>query len=635
MSDSLIHKLPKIVSDGEREAERALKRIEEGNRIGLQVRELVISSRDSTWNRLYKQQNVKDVEVDPASMNRLIYGDNLLAMTALLAGDELSPSLRGKVDLIYIDPPFNSRANYTFSVKLPGGRVEQTATTLQQFAYSDFWTKGTESYLGMMIPRLILMRELLSDKGSFYLHCDPTVSHVIKLVLDEIFNEHNFRNEIVWCYIGGGQANNHFKRKHDTILFYAKAENNTFNWKEVAADYESLPVTAYWRKGHTDRQEAEKLAREKMKEGKRQNDWWSDIPSFATATRNTQRTGYQTQKPEGLLERIIKASSDEGDLVVDFFTGSGTTARVAERLGRRWIVCDSGKPACMISREELVKKEAAPFLYMHIGDYHAEEARITAQKSIGGRRMTAGDLAQIVIKLFGGTPLHHEANPKGNLGEKVKENRLVYVDSPRKTTGLKTLRSVMEIKRTRLGGFENATLLGWNFDPEMSEYLRNGYSEEVEVLVIPPDLLEKIRKEGGGLKPDEVRFSPLQYLTLGEVKRARHEKSETLEVSLGNYVLLSPHAINLKDEDRKKVERLIAEDPLSLISYWSVDPDYDGETFRSVWQNYRGDEENPEPDRVRTSATLGDLEPVEGSRKICVRVADVFGFEAEASAETE
>ena len=626
MSDSLIHKLPKIVSDGEREAERARKRIKEGNRIGLQVRELVISSRDSTWNRLYKQQNVRDVEVDPASMNKLIYGDNLLAMIALLAGDELSPSLRGKVDLIYIDPPFNSKANYTSSVKLPGGKVEQTPTASQQFAYSDTWTKGTESYLGMMIPRLILMRELLSDRGSFYLHCDPTMSHSLKLVMDCIFGKDNFRNEIVWGYSGGGIPRNDFPRKHDVIFrFSKKHENFVFNVerKPYAENTQQVGIHST-------------LAGKKdidLERGTPVTDVWVDLK---TATGwSPEKTGYQTQKPEVLLERIIKASSNEGDLVVDFFAGSGTTARVAEKLGRRWITCDFGKPACMISREELVKKEAKPFLYMHIGDYHAEEARFTARRRIGGRRLTAGHLAQIVIRLFGATPLSHEEDPTGCLGEKAGERRLVYVDSPRKITGLKTLKHVVALKKETLGGFEKATLLGWNFEPRMSEYLQGEYGDEVEVLIIPPDLLERIRREGNDLRPDEVRFSPLQYLTLGEVNRVRHEKSETLEVSLGNYVLLSPHALNIKDEDREEVERLISEDPLSLISYWSIDPDYDGETFRSVWQNYRGDDRNPEQDRVLTSATLDGLDPVEGVRKICVRVADVFGFEAEAVAEKE
>ena len=135
---------------------------------------------------------------DAQWFNRLIYGDNLLCMAALLAGDAESPSLRGKIDLIYIDPPFDSKADYRTKIMLPGGDVEQKPTVIEQFAYSDTWADGTASYLAMIVPRLCLMRELLSDKGSIYVHLDWHVCHYVKIAMDEIFGRDNFRNEIVW-----------------------------------------------------------------------------------------------------------------------------------------------------------------------------------------------------------------------------------------------------------------------------------------------------------------------------------------------------------------------------------------------------------------------------------------------------
>ena len=154
------------------------------------------------------------------------------------------------------------------------------------------------------------------------------------------------------------------------------------------------------------------------------------------------------------------------------------------------------------------------------------------------------------------------------------------------------------------------------------------------MLVIPPDLLDRLKKKGHKLKADEVRFSSLQYLKLGEVRRDLAGEGETLTVSIANYVLLSPEALNLDDANREKLQKAIIADPLALIEYWSVDPDYDGEIFRSMWQDYRGNTENDkDPYRVISEAQLTGLPKKDGTRRVCVRVVDVFGFEAEATVE--
>ena len=316
--------------------------------------------------------------------------------------------------------------------------------------------------------------------------------------------------------------------------------------------------------------------------------------------------------------------------MLDLFAGSGTTASVAERLGRRWIVSDLGKPACMIARKRMIDQDADPFLYQHIGDYQVEQMRSTL-----GSRFRIGDLAEIVLGLFGALPLPAEENPNKNMGRLHGGKTLVLADSPNKMTGLTTLRRAIEIRDNLMGGWDKVIVLGWNFSPTIGHDIQAlGQGERMEVLVIPPDLLDRLKKKGQKLKADEVRFSSLQYLKMGEVSRKIDGDQESIELTIANYVLLSPEALSLDDNNREKLQTLINSDPTALIEYWSVDPDYDGEVFRSVWQDYRGNTENDgDPYRVITTANLTGLPRKQGGRRVCVRVVDVFGFEAEAVVE--
>ena len=249
MPKSLIEQLPEIVKRGRERAEKILESLEGRHRVGLQTREWVLPAKDckaadwisqnirqgalaSLQDGLFGnvQPSLGDVAPAAAWRNRLIYGDNLHAMAALLAGDEASglPSLRGKIDLIYIDPPFDSKADYRTKITLPGVELEQKPTVIEQFAYSDTWSDGTASYLAMITPRLILMRELLADTGSIYVHLDWHVGHYVKLVLDEVFGKDNFRNEIIWkrtaSHSDSGQGAEHLGRQHDVIYWYAKTD---------------------------------------------------------------------------------------------------------------------------------------------------------------------------------------------------------------------------------------------------------------------------------------------------------------------------------------------------------------------------------------------------------------------------
>jgi adenine-specific DNA-methyltransferase len=701
---SLLEQLPEIVRAGKRQAERIMEGLEARSRVGLQTRELVTPAKDTNWQEfqslkphaktsatiggelvLHEGSGQQEMTARSSQwFNKLIYGDNLLCMAALLAGDAESPSLRGKIDLIYIDPPFDSKADYRTKITLPGGDVEQKPTVIEQFAYSDTWADGTASYLAMIVPRLCLMRELLSDKGTIYVHLDYHVSHYVKAVLDELYGRDNFRSEVVWKRKTGRGQTNHiateFGTQTDSIFVFSKTANCIFEnplkplreeyiremyrFKEAdgrrfridnLASPSYRPNLIYDYKGYKPPEKGWAISKEKMAEwdaagrlyfpssmegriqrkryldendGELVQNLWDDI---SVGSQSNERLNYGTQKPEALLERIITASSNENSFVADFFGGSGTTAAVAEKLNRRWITSDLGKPACMIMRKRLIDQNARPFFYQAIGDYQVEAARSTL-----GKKFRVGDLAQIVLGLYGALPLDADDNPNRNLGKIPQARTLVFVDSPQKLTGLATLKKAQELRGSHLGGWEKVVVLGWNFTADIGEVITNLNDEKLEVLVIPPDLLDRLKKSGGfeKLKTDfdaqRIRFSSLQYVTVKPIERKAIASGEVLTVELENYVLLSPDALNLEAKDKERLQAVVNRDPLALVEYWSVDPDYDGEVFRSVWQDYRGNTDNDDDSlHVVRKAILSGLPVKSGSRRVCVRVVDVFGFEAE------
>jgi adenine-specific DNA-methyltransferase len=249
-----------------------------------------------------------------------------------------------------------------------------------------------------------------------------------------------------------------------------------------------------------------------------------------------------------------------------------------------------------------------------------------------GRGFRIGDLSEIVLSLFGALPLPAEENPLRNLGAIVFAGKktLVLVDSPNKLTGDATLRKAVAQRDQLMGGWDRVVVLGWNFEPSIGQSIAALNDARLEVLVIPPDLLDRLRKKGGIEKlRGQVRFSTLQYLTVKPVRRQRSGDNDQLHVTLDNYVLLSPEAINLDEDNRGKLHKVMNVEPLALIEYWAVDPDYDGEVFRSVWQDYRGNTANDgDALRVVTEANFS-VPRKPGARRVCVRAVDVFGFEAE------
>jgi DNA modification methylase len=280
-------------------------------------------------------------ELDDNWQNLLFHGDNKEVLATLL---ELG--FRGKINLIYIDPPFKSGADYVRRVELRGlkdlGRIdEDSASVLQQTMYFDIW--NNDNYLQFMYERLMLLKELLSETGSIYVHLDWHVGHYIKILMDEVFGEENFQREIIWDLgnpSGYKSLAENWIRGHDTILFYTKGNDFTFNKLYTPYSEEDL----------------EKYPEKRNRKGLAITDVWKDIdPAQKWGKGKVEHTGFDTEKPEALLERIIKASSNPDDIVLDCFIGSGTTAAVAQKLGRRWIGCDINKGAVQLTSSRLQK----------------------------------------------------------------------------------------------------------------------------------------------------------------------------------------------------------------------------------------------------------------------------------------
>ena len=282
-------------------------------------------------------------------INKIFWGDNLQVMSHLLK------EYRGKIDLIYIDPPFDSKADYKKKIQLKGKTILNDNNSFEEKQYGDIWTN--DEYLQFMYERIILIRELLSDKGIIYVHCDYHRDYYLRCILDSVFGINNYRNQIIWSYSTLGRPNDRFAQKHDTIFAYGKTEDTFFNEKESKIPYSKEYIDSHFKdvddQGNKCRKrfDAGKWRIYYPDEGMIPNDVW-DIP-YENSMAKT-RLNYPTQKPEALLERIIKSSSKEGDIIFDCFMGSGTTQAVAMRLGRKFIGADINLGAIQTTTKRLL-----------------------------------------------------------------------------------------------------------------------------------------------------------------------------------------------------------------------------------------------------------------------------------------
>lgn len=277
-------------------------------------------------------------------INKVFWGDNLQVMSHLLK------EYRGRIDLIYIDPPFDSKADYKKKIKVKGTTALSDTSSFEEKQYGDIWTN--DEYLQFMYERFIILKELLSEKGSIYIHCDWHKVHHLRLVLDEVFGPDNFRNEVIWWYLWGGRGKTQWNSKHDNILFYCKSDSWTFNYMDVLDDHTLMTEGSKNRLNYagamvTTKSESSDIPEDKVLP----SDTWYIATINAMAK---EKENYPTQKPEDLLNKIILASSNPGDIVFDCFMGSGTTQAVAAKLGRRFIGADINLGAIQTTTKRLL-----------------------------------------------------------------------------------------------------------------------------------------------------------------------------------------------------------------------------------------------------------------------------------------
>ena len=565
-------------------------------------------------------------EIDKTQMNRLIWGDNLLAMQALLA-----QGYADKIDLIYIDPPFLSSADYSFQLNVEGQEVTKEASIIERLAYTDTWEGGMDSFLDVLYPRLQLMKRLLSDKGSIYLHVDWHVSHYAKLLLDEIFGYDNFQNEIVWYYYNKMQGNiNRFASNHDVIFWYSKSEKHIFNKQTEKRPETVKQIKRVWDK------EKGQLVNAKGENGKvlyietderTVDDVWR-ISMLQPADR-TQNLFYPTQKPESLLERIIKASSNEGDLVCDFFCGSGTTMAVAERLNRRWIGCNLDKVGIQVSRNRMVNQQAKPFLLENIGNYQRHMIYLSGSR--------IGEMQRIILKLYEAAP----RSDRADLGIRTADGstELVYVGYPdRPVTAKKVIELAQEAEILDGTGYKTLAILAWdydyNFNTELEnrkKALKNSLKVEIKPLTIPPEIynyLKKAKNEDDlqSLR-DKIVFHEKPYLRISQPKvQDAGDGKVVISLKIERYVLMN---FPIPEKQQAELRKAIKDNFAALIDYWAIDWDYDGNTFKSMQQAIRGNGK-----RVSTVITEAQSPRIPaGKRTIAVRLVDVFGNDASAVVE--
>ena len=545
--------------------------------------------------------------------NLLIWGDNKLVMSALL-----KQGWAGKIKLIYIDPPFFTGATFDVKTKIGNNEVVKEPSVIEERAYRDTWHGGIASYLKYMYERLILMKELLAEDGSIYVHLDWHVGHYVKVMMDEVFGYENFRNEIVWCYAGGGIPQKDFPSKHDVILRYAKTENYIFN----------VQYRAYgeWTKRFEPRHSLTSGGKKLRKEGTPIDDWWADFNKLTSY--QSEWIAFPTQKPEALLKRIILASSNPGDLVADFFCGSGTTLAVAEKLGRRWIGSDLSKFAIHLTRKRLLDihnskdllseddkkygKPAKPFEIWNIGNYETVYWRERIDEYLA-----------FMLKLYQAQPLVGFKYIHGKKG-----NRMVHIGPLNAPVTMEEVEKV--VLECRDNGFNKADVLGWDWAYEVNDLAkemakRNGV--ELRLIQIPSLNELKSALVGFDLKllkiPDQVvekellpqvKFHEVAYLELDAKVKGR-----TLTLAITDFQIPPSRELS---EIRDKIRNFA-----DLIDYWAVDWDYKGDIFHNQWQSFRTKKE------PRVELEAKHTYQNTGKYQIMVKVVDVFGADVNKTVE--
>jgi len=616
--------------------------------------------------------------------NRLIWGDKKYALPSLL------PEFAGKVNLIYIDPPFNVGANFSFTASVPPspvgrgaggeGQTDDDETTsfvkepnvIEMKAYRDTWGRGLDSYLQWFYETAILLRELLAEDGSIYVHLDGHAGHYAKIVLDEVFGKDNFINEIIRVKCNPkNYTSNAFGNIHDVIFSYSKS--NEYRWNKILEPasaqqmidgfplveeqtgrrYATVPLHAPGiRHGATGKawkgllppsgrhwafvpEALDKFEQEGRIEWSRTGNprlkmYAEENPGYPvqdiwTDFKDTRQDIYATQKPEALLQRIIRASSNENDLVLDCFAGSGTTAAVAEKLNRRWITADLGRFAIHTTRKRLLSIEnVRPFVVQNLGKYERQAWQATEFQAADDKTQKTEAAQQhayrnFILELFKARGITGYSWLHG-----LKNGRMVHVgavDAPVSVGDVKNI--VSEFKRAVGTGKDapatnGVDILGWDFAFELNEVAIQQAAQanvHVKFLRIPREVLDKKAVEQG-----DIRFFELAALKVDVAVAKKPLRSpQTSKVSNARDVTLTLQDFVIPPDDAPEDVQRAIKHWSQWIDYWAVDWDNKGDTFHNEWQTYRT-RKNPELQK-----SVAHQYAAAGEYTIVVKVIDILG----------
>ena len=504
--------------------------------------------------------------------NKLVWGENSAVMGSLLE------QFSGKIDLIYIDPPFAVGSDFSITVELGDFELEKQSSAIEEVAYRDTWGKGEHSYVQMILERVRLLKDLLTPDGSLFFHCDWRTTGLNRLILDEIFGADKFINEIVWLYGLGGSSNRYFPRKHDTIFWYAKSDKYFF-------DPPMVPATSQRLKG----------------QDKKSPDYW-DIPNINNMA--VERLAYPTQKPEALLSRIIEATTKPGDLVADFFCGSGTTLAVAEKLGRRWIGADMGRYAIHTTRKRLLEiDKCKPFEVLNLGKYERQHWSSShfGEDLDGDGRVNLLEYLAFVLKLYGAEALSGSVNLHGRKG-----NAYVHVGSVSSPVTINEIElAVNECKE--LGGTE-VHILGWEWEMGLHDPI-TGRAKQIGVKLVLRQIPREIM-ESEAARKGQVKFFELAYL---EAEISVTKKKGEYVCTLTDFS--TPNLDLIPEEVREKVKKWS-----DYVDYWAVDWNYQNDTFNHGFVTYRTKQD-------RSLALKSDPHDFDtpGKYQVMIKVIDIFG----------
>jgi DNA modification methylase len=658
--------------------------------------------------------------------NKLIWGDNKLILSSLKNGPLREEIERqGGLKLIYIDPPFDVGADFSMDIEIGGDTFVKKPNILEEIAYRDTWGKGADSFISMIYERLVLMHDLLAVNGSIYVHCDWRVNSHIRVALDEIFGNKNLRNEIIWRRKGGTAlgAMNQFSTAYDTLYWYTKSESYTFNpvWRPAPDEYIDLqfryadpdgrryminvmrspsprPNLRYNYKGYKtppngwavplatmekmdsenrlhfpDSKEKQIYKKIYLDEypGQQANNLWTDISTLKGSA--TEIVGYPTQKPEELLERIIAASSNEGDLIADFFVGSGTTASVAEKCGRKWIASDLGKFSIHTTRKRLIGvqrglkadgKDYRAFEILNLGKYerqHYVGVNPNLREEQRQRQLEEKEAAflALILRAYRAERTDGFASFHGK-----KAGRLVAVGPVNMPVSRLFVEEI--ILECRKKHITKVDILGFEFEmglfPNVLDEAR-GKGIDISPKYIPADVFDK-----RAVEKNQVVFHDVSFI---EVKP--HVKGKSVAVQLTDFsVFYSQDSIanaeaTLKDKGSKIVVEKgqivkVSKDKSGIVSretltqnwtdwidYWSVDFDFENKReiirtqspdtgeweetwtgdyiFENEWQSFRTKKDR----KLELTSVFHECSP--GRRKIAVKVVDIFGNDTMTIAE--